>query len=188
MICEPVKGRGELEHIHYFCGNTEIETDLQDKEPLRFKLYKATATLVRSYVNISGEMESTGYTGNEATSIKNQVRYYIQLRETIKKASGETIDLKAYEADMRHLIDNYIESSQARTVSHLDNTPLLDLIVTSGVDEAINALPSSLKNNQDAIIETITNNIRKKIITEKANNPEFYDRMSQILDEIIKNR
>ena len=187
-ICEPVRGQGELEHIRHFCGNTEIEADLQDKEPLRFKLYKATAMLVRSYANISGEMEAADYTANEAISIKNQVRHYIQLRETIKKASGETIDLKAYEADMRHLIDNYIESSQARTGSHLDNTPLLDLIVTSGVDKAINAFPSSLKNNQEAIIETITNNIRKKIITERANNPEFYDRMSQILDEIIKDR
>ena len=29
----------------------------------------------------------------------------VKLREIIRKASGETIDLKAYEADMRHLID-----------------------------------------------------------------------------------
>ncbi|EQD69081.1 hypothetical protein B1A_07040, partial [mine drainage metagenome] len=27
----------------------------------------------------------------------------------IRMASGETLDLKAYEADMRHLIDTYIE-------------------------------------------------------------------------------
>lgn len=66
--------------------------------------------------------------------------------------------------------------------------PLLDLIVTSGVDKAIDALPLSLKNDQEAIIETITNNIRKKIITERANNPEFYDRMSEILDEIVRER
>jgi type I restriction enzyme, R subunit len=28
-----------------------------------------------------------------------------KLREIIRKASGESLDLKAYEADMRHLID-----------------------------------------------------------------------------------
>ena len=30
LLCEPVEPpKGELEHIHYFCGNTEIPTDLQ---------------------------------------------------------------------------------------------------------------------------------------------------------------
>jgi type I restriction enzyme R subunit len=38
------------------------------------------------------------------------VEHYLNLREIIRKASGETIDLKAYEADMRHLIDTYIEA------------------------------------------------------------------------------
>src|SRR5512134_3763505 len=31
LLCESVQPpNGELEHIHYFCGNTEIQTDLQD--------------------------------------------------------------------------------------------------------------------------------------------------------------
>ena len=35
-LCEPVEPpRGELEHMHYFCGNTEIPTDLQEREPQR---------------------------------------------------------------------------------------------------------------------------------------------------------
>jgi PEP-CTERM motif len=39
----------ELEHIHYFCGNTEIASDLQEREPQRAALYKATVALVRAY-------------------------------------------------------------------------------------------------------------------------------------------
>ena len=36
LLCEPVEPpKGELEHIHYFCGNTEIPTDLQEHEPQR---------------------------------------------------------------------------------------------------------------------------------------------------------
>ena len=36
LLCEPVEPpRGELEHMHYFCGNTEIPTDLQEREPQR---------------------------------------------------------------------------------------------------------------------------------------------------------
>src|SRR5262249_46970399 len=50
LLCEPVEPpRGELEHLHYFCGNTEIPTALQEREPQRAALYKATASLVRAY-------------------------------------------------------------------------------------------------------------------------------------------
>ena len=34
-----------------------------------------------------------------------------KLRDMVRNASGETIDLKAYEADMRQLIDTYIEAT-----------------------------------------------------------------------------
>ena len=59
------------------------------------------------------------------------------MREIIRKASGETLDLKAYEADMRHLIDTYIEADESRKISPFDNISLLDLIVKSGIATAI---------------------------------------------------
>jgi type I restriction enzyme R subunit len=50
LLCEPVQPpKGELEHIHYFCGNTEITDDLKDHEPQRVSLYKSVAALVRAY-------------------------------------------------------------------------------------------------------------------------------------------
>jgi type I restriction enzyme R subunit len=53
----------------------------------------------------------------------------VSLREIIRKASGESLDLKAYEADMRHLIDTYIEAEEPRTISPFDNMGLMELIV-----------------------------------------------------------
>src|SRR5690606_11734342 len=42
LICEPVEPpTGELQYIHYFCGNSEITTDLAEREPQRAALYKA---------------------------------------------------------------------------------------------------------------------------------------------------
>ena len=62
LLCEPVEPpKGELEHIHYFCGNTEIPADLQEREPQRAALYKATVALVRAYANIADELEPAGY-------------------------------------------------------------------------------------------------------------------------------
>ena len=53
MLCEPVEPpEGELEHIHYFCGNAEIPEDSAEREPRRAALYKTTVALVRAYANI----------------------------------------------------------------------------------------------------------------------------------------
>lgn len=189
LLCEPVEPpKGELEHIHYFCGNTEIPEDLKAHEPQRAALYKATVALVRAYANIADEMEAAGYIAADIARIKKQLDHYLNLREIIRKASGETLDLKAYEADMRHLIDTYIEAAEPRTISPFDNMGLLELIVKTGIAKAITSQLGSLKGNKDAVAETIENNVRSKIIKEHLNNPAFYDSMSAQLQELIELR
>lgn len=189
LLCEPVEPpKGELEHIHYFCGNTDIPTDLQDHETQRVALYKATASLVRTYANIADELESAGYSEVNIARIKQQIDHYLNVREIIRRASGETLDLKAYEADMRHLIDTYIEAAEPRKVSSFDNIPLLELIVKSGINDAINTQLAGLKGNRNAIAETIENNVRSRILKEHLNDPAYYEKMSALLDEIIAAR
>ncbi|NCC05181.1 MAG: HsdR family type I site-specific deoxyribonuclease [Proteobacteria bacterium] len=189
MLCEPVAPpKGELEHIRYFCGNTEIAGDLKAHETQRAALYKATVALVRAYANIGDELGQTGYSEVEIERIKREVDRALKLREIIRNAAGENLDLKAYEADMRHLIDTYIEADTPRKISPFDTLPLLDLIVKTGIAEAINNLPEGLKGNKNAVAETIENNVRSKIIKEHLNDPAYYEKMSAILDEIIKFR
>ncbi|HKV38645.1 MAG TPA: restriction endonuclease subunit R, partial [Blastocatellia bacterium] len=65
---------------------------------------------------------------------------------------------------------------------------LLDLIVKTGIANAINSLPGGLKGSREAVAETIENNVRSKIIREHLNDPAYYEKMSALLDEIIKAR
>ena len=189
LLCEPVEPpKGELEHIHYFCGNTEIPADLEKRAPQREALYKATVALVRAYANIADELGPAGYDAAGIARITKQRDHYLAVREIIRKASGETLDLKAYEADMRHLIDTYIEADEPRKISPFDHLGLLELIVATGIANAINADLGSMRGNRDAIAETIENNVRRKILKEHLNDPAFYDKMSKLLDEIIATR
>ncbi|MES1243067.1 MAG: restriction endonuclease subunit R, partial [Acidobacteriota bacterium] len=186
LLCEPVEPpKGELEHIHYFCGNTEIPADLQEREPQRAMLYKATVALVRAYANIADDLDRAGYDDAGVSRLKHQLKHYLNVREVIRNASGETLDLKAYEADMRHLIDTYIEADLPRKISPFDNMGLLELIVKTGIGEAIASQLGGLKSNKDAIAETIENNVRSKIIKEHLSDPVYYEMMSTLLDEII---
>jgi type I restriction enzyme R subunit len=189
LLCEPVEPpRGELEHIHYFCGNSEIPADLAEHEPQRAALYKATVALVRAYANIADELEPAGYSAVDIIRIKGRLDHYLDVREIIRNASGESLDFKAYEADMRHLIDTYIEADEPRTISPFEDMSLLELITKTGIASAIAGQLGGLKGNRDAIAETIENNVRRKIIKEHLGDPAYYEKMSALLDEIISAR
>ena len=108
--------------------------------------------------------------------------------EVIRKASDETLDLKGFEADMRHLIDTYIEAAEPRKISPFDTMGLLEVIVNTGIVEAVASLPDGIKSDKGAIAETIENNVRRTIIKENLNDPAYYEAMSALLDEIIAAR
>jgi type I restriction enzyme R subunit len=189
LLCEPVQPpKGPLEHIHYFCGNTEIASDLAEREPQRAALYKGTVALVRSYANLADELPQAGYSDADVARIKQQMTHYLDMREIVRKASGETLDLKDYEADMRHLIDTYIQADEPRKISPFDNIGLLDLIVKTGIGDAIAAKLAEMKGNKDAIAESIENNVRSKILKEHLSDPAFFEKMSDLLDEVIEAR
>ena len=189
LLCEPVQPpKGELEHIHYFCGNTEITDDLKTHEPQRVAFYKGVVALLRAYANVADEMAAAGYSEQDAKSIKTKLDQYLAIREIIRKASGETLDLKPFEADMRHLIDTYIEASEPRKISPFDGIGLLDLIVKTGIADAIANKLADMQGNQQAIAETIENNVRSKIIKDSLTDPAYFEKMSALLNEIIKLR
>lgn len=189
LLCEPVAApKTDLEHIHYFCGNTEFPDDLKARELLRHTLYKAIVSLIRAFANIADELSDAGYNEAEITHIQQRSDHFLKLRDIIKNASNETIDLKAYEADMRHLIDNYIQADDSVVISPFGDMPLIDVIVNSGIAEAISGLPGGIKANKDAIAETIENNVRSKILKDHLLDPAYFDEMSTLLTAIIKLR
>jgi type I restriction enzyme R subunit len=188
-LCEPVPPpRDELEFLRFFCGNTEIASDLKEREPRRVALYKRAASLLRAYANLADDLGGAGYSAAEGERIKREVKRYTQLRDSVRLASGETLDVKAYEADMRFLIDTYVEARAPHKVSAFDEQGLLDVIVRSGLDAAIADMPDGVRNKKDAVAEIIENNVRAKIVQEQMTDPSFFAKMSQLLDEVIKLR
>ena len=186
-MCEPVHPRDEPTFIKFFCGNTEYPQDIKDTEEKRVALYKLVVSLIRAYSNVANEMHKLGYNDAEAYSIKDEVKYYSDLRETIKQASGDYVDLKRFEPGMRQLMDMYLDAKSSIKISDFENKSLVDLIVTLGNDVSTTS-EDKKKKRQEAVAETIENNVRRVIIEESQTNPKYYEKMSQLLDEIIQLR
>ena len=158
-LCEPVQApRDSAAYLRYFCtedsGNGE---QLKDNEPKRLKLYKFVAALLRAYANIASELGEAGYKPDEIEKIRDEVDHYSKLRDEVRLASGDYIDLKAYEPAMRHLIDTYIRAEESEKISAFDDMSLIQLIVERGPD-AVDALPKGIKQSEEAVAETIENN------------------------------
>jgi type I restriction enzyme R subunit len=188
-ICEPVAPpKNTLQYQQYFCAKEQGNADqLKANEPKRVELYKAVAAVARVYGNLANEMTAAGYSEAEAEAIKAEIAHYAAVRDEVKLGAGEDVDFKQYEAGMRFLLDTYIQADGSKVVSEFEDTGLIQLIVQMGAG-AIDKLPEGIKNDPEAVAETITNNMRKVIIDERAMNPKYYDKMSELLDALIEER
>ena len=188
-LCEPVQPpRDTTAYLRYFCAADTSDKDaLKDNEPKRIALYKLTVGLIRAYANLANELAEAGYTAQQAEQIKQEVDYYEKVRSEVKLASGDYIDLKVFEPAMRHLLDTYIRAEESEKISAFDDIPLIRLIVEQGAT-ALDALPTGIRSNPEAMAETIENNLRRVITDEQPINPKYYEKMSELLDTLIQER
>ena len=188
-LCEPVEPPPNTEsYLRFFCAEESGNADqLKANEQKRLTLYKAVPSLLRAYANLANEMTDAGYSDDEAQEIKAEVDHYENVRQEIKLASGDYIDLKVYEPAMRHLLDSYIRAEESETLSKFDDLTLVELIVQRGED-AVNALPVGIRRSQRAAAETIEHNVRRLIIDRTPVNPRYYEQMSVLLDDLIRER
>ncbi len=187
-LCEPVPLPREMEQfLHYFCGDASNPQALTDTEPLRISFYKSVATFVRAYADIAQNLTEAGYSDAEAAALQKDVLFYSDTRSAIKKHSGEELDIKPYEADMRHLLNTYVQAEPAADMGNLNSLSMTEMIVETGIHDAIaRKLNEKGKLSRNAIAEGIINNVRKTIIRDQLTDPRFYAQMSKLLDDLIK--
>ena len=189
-LCEPVAQPREMEqYLHYFCGDANDPNALTTTEPLRISFYKAVVSFLRAYATIVQNLAEAGYSDAEIAALEKEAKFYSDTREAIKKHSGEELDIKPYEADMRHLINTYIQADPSADLGNLSSLSLTELIIETGIHDAIaRKLNAKGKLSKNAIAEGIINNVRKTIIRDQLTDPRFYEEMSKLLADLIRQR
>jgi type I restriction enzyme R subunit len=187
-LCQPVPLPREVEqYLHYFCGDAANANALLETEALRVSFYKAVAIFARAYADLAQNLTEAGYSDAQAAALQKEVEFYAEIRSAIKKHSGEELDIKPFEADMRHLLNTYIQADPAADLGELGEMSLTELIIKTGIHDAIaRKLNEKGKLSKNAIAEGIINNVRKTIIREQLTDPRFYAQMSKLLDDLIK--
>ena len=93
--------------------------------------------------------------------------------------------MKMYESGMRHLIDSYIRADDSEVITKFDDMSLVEVLVKEGIT-GIESLPKGIRANNENVAEVIRSNIRRLIVDRQSVNPAYYDRMSDILNDLIE--
>lgn len=111
--------------------------------------------------------------------------HYEKVYEEIQVASGDYVDMKMYESGMRHLIDSYIRADDSEVITKFDDMSLVEVLIKEGIS-GIESLPEGIRTNNENVAEVIRSNIRRLIVDRQSVNPAYYDRMSDILNDLIE--
>ena len=179
--------QSEEDRLRYFVGISENPEDIKKTEPRRVTFYNAVASFFRAYANAKDDLIELGYGDTERSNILQKERFYFDLREKVRLRAGEFLDTKPYDADMRYLIDNYIDAKNSVVLSSFENKKLIQVILDTGLAQTIQDKLSHL-GSKESVAETIENNVRSTIIKDHMADPLFQAKMSQLLAEVIKIR
>lgn len=186
-LCEPVLAPRDVEQfLLYFCGDSQDAEVLEQTEPLRISFYKLVTAFVRAWADVGAELAQAGYDEATIAGLEAEVAFYAEKRAEIKHHSGEEFDIKPFEGDMRDLLNRYVKADEARKLGDMGELSLVDLIVKTGIHDAIAQKLNAKGASRKAIAEGIIHNIRKTIIQERLTDPRFFKEMSSLLDELIR--
>jgi type I restriction enzyme R subunit len=187
QLCDPVLPPRELEqYIAFLCGESQDAEALEKTEPLRISFYKLVTSFVRAWADIGSELAGAGYDEVRIARLEREVAFFADLRSAIKNHAGEEFDIRPFEGDMRDLLNRYVRAEEARDLGDLGDLSLVDLIVKTGIHDAIAQKLNARASNSRAVAEGIINNVRKAIIQQRLTDPRFFKEMSSLLEELIR--
>jgi type I restriction enzyme R subunit len=177
--------KADTDFIEFFCGDN---SDDDERTARRDTLYTLTAALTRSFANCCDKLVSDyGYSEADVNHLREEISGYNKIKEMIKLASCDYIDLKPYEADMRYILDTYIRAEDSRVISEMGNMSIVELLLKGKTTTPVD-LVKDLPGNNEAKAEMIENNLQHEIVRKMSSNSVYYGKMSEMLKKIILQR
>ncbi|MDM5250096.1 type I restriction endonuclease subunit R [Lysinibacillus sp. G4S2] len=172
-IFAPIRNKSDVE---------EYEVLLEDEE-LRNDFYDTLSKFGRNLA-IALESESIYNTlqPDELGKYKKDLKFFQELRKSVKLRYSDTIDYKEYEAKMQKLMDQYISAEQIIRI-----TNPVDILNERAFEEEIERLGSK-RAKADAIRTRLTKSVSAKWDENPAYYKKFSERIQAVIDEYKEKR
>jgi type I restriction enzyme, R subunit len=154
----------------------EYEVWLEDEE-CREAFYDVLSHFGRNLgIALESERIYNALPSEELSTYKRDLKYFQELRKSVKLRYSDTIDHKEYEAKMQKLMDHYISAEEIIRI-----TNPVDILNEKAFDEELERLESK-RAKADAIRTRLT----KSVNTKWDENPAYYKKFSERIQEAIK--
>lgn len=145
-------------------------------DALRTKFYDRLSKFARTLKMALSTLEWIEETSDKQIErYKNDSKFFLQLRSSVKMRYSDDVDYSQYEKQVQKLIDTHITTDEVITVSEQVN-----IFDKDKFQKELDKIESPA-----ARADTIASRT-KKTITEKFNqDPEFYKKFSELLEDVI---
>ncbi len=165
-IFKTIKNKSDIEEY-------EVLLAIEDK---RDNFYDVLSEFGRNMaIAMESEKVYNALEEDEIVKFKKDLKFYQELRKSVKLRYSDSIDHKEYEAKMQKLMDNYIS---AEDIIRITNP--VDILNEKEFKEELDRLGSK-RAKADAIRTRLSQSISKKW----DENPELYKKFSQRIQETI---
>lgn len=163
----PVKNKSDMEEYEVLLANEE----------LREHFYDVLSQFGRNLgIALESENIYNALGGDELNKYKIDLKFYQELRKSVKLRYSDTIDHKEYESKMQKLMDNYISAEEVIRI-----TNPVDILDEKSFEEELERL-----NSPRAKADAIRTRLSKRINAKWDENPTYYKKFSERIEEVIK--
>jgi type I restriction enzyme, R subunit len=167
QIFVPIKNKQDTE---------EYEVLLAD-DKLREEFYDVLSKFGRNLgIALESERIYNALGPEELTRYKKDLKFFQELRKSVKLRYSDTIDHKEYEAKMQKLMDNYISAEEVIRI-----TNPVDILNEKAFEEELERL-----NSKRAKADAIRTRLTKSIHAKWDENPAYYKKFSERIEETLK--
>ncbi len=158
-------------------GDEEAYERLLADEVLREKFYERLSAYSRTLgiaLSASSFLENTPE--KKLEKYKEDLRFFMQLRTSVRKRYAEVVDFREYEARIQKLVDQHVGTGEIETITNLVN--IFDADAFAKEVEKLEGTASKA--------DTIAHRTKRTIHDRMQEDPAFYRRFSEMLEDAIR--
>jgi type I restriction enzyme R subunit len=146
-------------------------------EALRDKFYERLSAFSRTLAIALSSMKFLDDTPQDKIArYKADLRFFMNLRTAVRKRYAEVVDFKEYESRIQKLIDQHVGTGQVERI-----TDLVDIFDADAFAEEVGKLGSAASK-----ADTIAHRTKKTLDEHMREDPAFYRKFSEMLEEAIR--
>ena len=146
-------------------------------EDLRDRFYERLSAFARTLAVVLSSSNFLDMTPEERVSeYKTDLRFFMRLRNSVRRRYAEVVDFKEYEPRVQKLIDQHVGTGEVERI-----TELVNIFDTDAFASEVEKLESSASK-----ADTIAFRTKLTIHDRMQEDPAFYRRFSELLEDAIR--